>query len=88
VIVTATITTGVYIFELPYAATGFVLATLSALYSRQILIDKINTARDVMHTDNKSTKHSFDPLHKLSIRLNAVCLLAIIAASIYIGVKS
>ena len=87
VIVTSTIATGVYIFEFPYAAAGFGLAALSALSSRQILIDKINTARDAMYAGRKSASHGFDRLHKLSVRLNAVGLLAVIAATIYVSIQ-
>ena len=88
VIVTATIAAGVYTFELPYASAGFGLASLSALYSRQILINKINIARDAMLADSESAGHEFDRLHKLSVRLNALGLLAVISATIYVGVQS
>ena len=87
VILTATISAGVYFFLLPYASAGFVLASLSALYSRQILIDKINTARDAVLADSETTSYEFDRLHKLSVRLNALGLLAVIAATIHVGVQ-
>ena len=88
VIITATVATGVYIFEFPYAAAGFGLAALCALYSRQILIDKINTARDAMHAETEFAGNDFDRLHKLSVRLNAVGLFAVIVATIYVGAQS
>lgn len=88
VIVTATIATCVYIFQLPYASVGFGLASLSAIYSRQILMDKINNARDLMLADSESGSHNFDRLHTLSVRLNTLGLFAVMAATIYVGVDS
>lgn len=87
VILTATTATVVYIDEFPFAAAGFALAALSSLYARQILMGKINVARDAMIAGEEIASHLFDRLHKLSVRLNAFGLLAVIAATIYVGIK-
>lgn len=47
-------------------------------YARQILMPKVNTARDAMREKNEEHSSQFDRLHKLSVQLNAfemlVCL--------------
>ena len=88
VIVTATIASSVYVFELPYASAGFGLASLCALYSRQILIGKINKARDAMLKSGDTISHKFDRMHKLSVYLNTLGLLGVIIAVIHIGVQN
>ena len=87
VILTATTATVVYIDELPFAAAGFASAALSSLYARLVLMGKINVARDAMIAGEEIASHLFDRLHKLSVRLNSFGLLAVIAATIYIGIK-
>ena len=87
VILTATVATVVYINELPYAAAGFASAALSSLYARQILMKKINVARDAMIAGEEIAGHIFDRLHKLSVRLNAFGLCAVFAATIYVGIE-
>lgn len=88
VIITAAISTGVYIFQFPIAAAGFALATLSSIYARQNLINKINRARDSMLAGEGTASDRFDKLHKLSVRLNGISLFAVIFSAIYLGIRT
>ena len=88
VIVTATVGTGIYAFVFPYAALGLGLTAMTALYARQILMRKINLTRDAMLGGGETESQLFNRLHKLSVRLNAVGLLAVITATIYIRIQS
>ena len=88
VITTASVATGVYFFVLPYAALGLGVTTITALYARQNLMHRINTTRDAMLAGEEAAAHLFARLHKLSVRLNGVGLLAVVMTTIYVGSQS
>lgn len=83
VIVTAAISAGVYVVILPWAAAGFGLVALGALYARQGLMPQINHTRDAMLAGDENAGVVFNRLHKRSVRINAVGLLAAIAAVVH-----
>ncbi len=49
---------------------AFVLLLAITVYARQILMPKINTARDAMLEKNEEHSPAFTRLHRLSVRLN------------------
>lgn len=53
---------------------SFAVAILLGItwYARQILMPKVNVARDTMLEKNEEHSPEFDRLHKLSVQLNAV----------------
>ena len=85
VIITAIIPAVVYGYQSSIAGLGFFLAVKTALYARQILMNKINKARDAMISEEEGAEQRFKKLHKLSVRLNAVGLIAVFVSIIYIG---
>jgi len=87
VIITAIIAAGVYAYQLNYASVGLAVTAVGALYSRQILMGKINIARDAMIIGDKNSNRLFDKLHKRSVRINALGLLTAIGAIVYVGIQ-
>lgn len=87
VIITASIASGVYAYQLNYASIGLGVTAIGALYSRQILMGKINIARDAMIIGDEGSNHIFDKLHKRSVRINALGLLTAIGAIVYVSIK-
>ena len=73
------------------AAPSWVSLALAVLlgvtwYARQILMPKVNTARDTMLEKNEEHSPEFDRLHKLSVQLNAfemiVCMVLMYAMTV------
>lgn len=82
VIVTAGVACAVSVVKDPWIATGFAVAALAALVARQGLMPRINASRDAMLEGDDAAGTRFEALHKLSVRLNAVGLFAVFAATV------
>ena len=57
---------------------------LSGIFSRQILIPKINNYRDAEIAGDKSAKSKFDYFHRLSVGINGVQLIVLIISIVNI----
>ncbi len=74
----------VCLFHSPKGSVLMTLVTIGFIYSRQILVPKINDARDNWNeSENPGDKARFDSLHRRSVIINAaqmIMLLTIIIA--------
>lgn len=61
-----------------------VLVTLLFIYARQVLLPRINRARDAMLGGDAAAAQRFNRLHRLSVVINLLQLLLLLGVAIYL----
>jgi hypothetical protein len=67
-------------------ASIMALIALGAVFSRQILLPRINGYRDRMLSGDISAEKKFDGLHRLSVLINGVQLLGAFAVLVHLAI--
>lgn len=69
--------------SLPLLITSVIVLALF-IVARQLLMPAINQARDLAKTGDQAAKLRFDLLHRLSVIINLVQMLILIAVTVYL----
>lgn len=69
----------------PRASGLLAVSVLCAVFARQNLMPRINGARDQANAGDEEAEARFARLHKLSVRLNALGLICVFVAALFIA---